>query len=126
MKTLIYGLEDPQTGLVRYVGQTADPVGRMKRHTSDRREHGTPKQRWAYELHKMRLVPRMIVLDAAESHRADQVEADWIAHYGATGQLFNIARPITCPPPKVYGEDLDIEHYKAKILPHFVNPSFIK
>lgn len=89
MKTLIYALADPRDDVIRYVGRTTDPYGRMYRHLRDGREHGTPKQRWVWELRQLRLKPRMIVLDCADPSEASAVEMTWIAAH-ASESLFNV------------------------------------
>lgn len=72
----------------------------MYAHLGDRRVDGSPKQRWMHELRELRLRPRMAVLEAVNHLEACAAETRWIAHYAASCDLFNSARPrLPAPRP---------------------------
>lgn len=87
--TLIYALVDPRDDVVRYVGRTTDPYGRMRAHLGDRDHEGAAKQRWTAALHELGIEPRMVVLQAVEHADAPDAERCWISRYALEHKLFN-------------------------------------
>jgi DNA-binding XRE family transcriptional regulator len=84
----IYALTDPDTGEVRYIGQTiGDPVKRRYEHVVA--SHGpqcTPVGFWIRTLAEAGQVPGLIILEAhVAPHRNAEREVWWIAHYTGKG-----------------------------------------
>lgn len=75
---IIYGLQDPVTLLIRYVGMTNSPDRRFRQHLEG--TQGTSaKNRWLVRLRQKQLVPDLIVLETAEDEQAaKEVERRWI------------------------------------------------
>jgi len=59
----IYGLADPETGTIRYVGKAVDPERRLKEHAYGSALH---KQRWFNFLRKRGLGPELIILEQVQ------------------------------------------------------------
>lgn len=73
----IYGLVDPRTRGVRYVGQTVSPEQRYSQHVSS--TENTPKGVWIQELRSVGLKPDFIILDTTESEdQVNYLETWWI------------------------------------------------
>lgn len=85
MLVSIYGLTDPRTGRVRYVGASADPKRRGHEHT------GKPIasiRGWVEELCSERLRPGVTILEEVEAALAPAAEARWIKTFP---DLLNVA-----------------------------------
>lgn len=80
----IYALCDPESGAVRYVGQTVNPAGRYFHHITPKGP-GAPRLRWIAELKEQHLLPSLRILERVNPDQADQAEQRWIAHYVAEG-----------------------------------------
>src|SRR5689334_16351620 len=74
--TYIYGLIDPRTDLLRYVGKSNDPSLRYYRHLSDK--SSTHKACWIKGLLKSGAAPRLIILDTVPAAEWQVYERDWI------------------------------------------------
>lgn len=87
MKTIIYGLVDPQTKLCRYVGKTKGTAkGRLKAHISDsRRNNVVPRFRWIIKLAKNGLAPEVIELETVEDGMWQEAEQFWICYMRGLG-----------------------------------------
>lgn len=78
---IIYGLFDPNKGVIMYVGKTAEPKRRLRRHVNMATSEGKTKvQHWVKELVKDGRHPSMILLQNCGSHgrAAIEIEKDWI------------------------------------------------
>lgn len=63
----IYALCDPQSGYVRYIGQTTSPYWRQLQHRPDENDH-TSRGQWLRELGDRGLFPRFVVLATVPSY----------------------------------------------------------
>lgn len=80
--TFIYGLRDPQTLKIRYVGQTIEPVVRYQNHLYASQWVTNPhKVRWIQKLKRAGLVPAMVILEVCPDAVFEQREIHWIDHY---------------------------------------------
>jgi len=59
----IYGLIDPLTNELRYVGKSVNPKNRLRRHISDRNLHDSYKDRWIRKLLNINEKPILIIID---------------------------------------------------------------
>jgi len=78
---IIYGLEDPRTGEVRYVGKSSSGLRRARSHSGPKRsasEH-THKARWVRSLLARGEKPRVVVLEVCAADDLADVECYWIA-----------------------------------------------
>lgn len=84
MKFLIYGLVDPRTNLVRYVGKSSNGLQRPKahwqhKHTRETRDYA---HNWVRDVLSAGLLPSITVLKELESEEnLNERERFWIAHY---------------------------------------------
>lgn len=85
-RTLIYGLVDPRTLLVRYVGKSTSGLNRPRSH--GQRAHVAKRTHvacWIRGLQRRGLVFQIAVLEYAEAHVLDSAERWWIAYGRASG-----------------------------------------
>lgn len=80
----IYGLIDPRTNLVRYIGKSIHPENRLKGHLKIKiaRNH---KERWLLKLKSMNMIPNLIILEQTSEFLINQAEKFWIAKYRNEG-----------------------------------------
>lgn len=110
MYGIIYGLYDPRTEALRYIGQTT------RTSTQRLRAHLTPSAlrrhsyvaRWLSGLSRSRLIPTCSILaEAQDQEELDRLEVEWIAKARSEGaSLVNLAdggggRPGYVVPPEV-------------------------
>lgn len=86
----IYGLIDPRTGDLRYIGKAAHPGKRLLSHMRDASRRDTPVYRWIRKLASLGQQPEMLVLSECEDWAAE--ERRLIASARARGyNLLNVA-----------------------------------
>lgn len=87
----IYGLHDPRTGELRYIGKSDNPRGRLTQHMQEAR--GTHRCNWVQSLKSVGLKPILTVIDATPSGSDwAWMERVYIASARAVGlRLTNIA-----------------------------------
>jgi DNA-binding XRE family transcriptional regulator len=83
----IYGLAEPTTGEVRYVGRSANPENRLCGHLHEAILSRRPKDDWIYSLALQGRAPDLVILDEAACEMAAEVEAQWVGQFGS--QLLN-------------------------------------
>ena len=78
MPVYIYGLAEPASGDIRYVGKTDDLSGRLAHHIchTDGKSY---RQHWLASIKNKGLVPRLIVLEASDQLNWEDAERWWIA-----------------------------------------------
>lgn len=79
-KHYIYGLVDPRTLCVRYVGKTVDPKGRYAGHLND--DGDTRKAAWVRELRVASCKPTMVILEEVDHLSVYEKEREWVARGG--------------------------------------------
>jgi hypothetical protein len=78
----IYGLVDPQTGFVRYVGKTNNTRFRLNNHLAkDRLLADTPKVKWIESLLAQGVKPQIVILEEVIQSAWEEAEKRWIAFY---------------------------------------------
>lgn len=82
---IIYALEDPQTGLIMYVGYTSNIDLRLKQHLQSAKQTGTPKEQWLAELKQLNLQPKVIELEEIAIEDCNNAEIRWIEHFRQKG-----------------------------------------
>ncbi len=81
MTVIIYGLCEPNTDYVRYVGKTKNgPLGRYKGHCNDYKGT-TRKCRWIASLRNKGLKPSIITLEEVPDSEWDGAERKWVAYF---------------------------------------------
>jgi hypothetical protein len=89
-KVEIYGLYDPDSGELRYVGKANNAQKRLKTHILDRHLK-RPVCRWINSLVEHGKAPVMRVLETCPSEQWEETERRLIAEYRKTGALLNLA-----------------------------------
>ena len=84
-KNIIYGLIDPRTLLVRYVGKTARGLQRVRRHDKKRTSDQTHCANWVRSLQRLGLRHLWCVLDECSFQKLSEQECWWIAYGRACG-----------------------------------------
>lgn len=85
----IYGLRDPRTGSIVYIGKTFDPVKRAAEHVAPSNlalAPHTPRAIWIQALLKQDLKPEFIELEWVPEREWGEAERRWIAHFRSVGQ----------------------------------------
>ena len=82
---LIYGLIDPETRLVRYVGKTANGMVRVRSHRRVKASDATHRANWIRSLRKKGQRHEECVLEVVELDALNQAEMWWIAYGRACG-----------------------------------------
>lgn len=82
MKTIIYGLIDPNTHEIRYVGQARNPHSRFSAHLSRAKCKNTPRDEWIRSLAP--LLPILVILEHVDRKLAAAMEAKWIKRHRRT------------------------------------------
>jgi hypothetical protein len=86
----IYGLFDPETGALRYIGKANNSAKRLKQHLREYRRSKTPVYAWIGKLVRKGLSPEMRVLETADDWR--EAERRLIADARARGvRILNVA-----------------------------------
>jgi group I intron endonuclease len=77
----IYGLEDPITKEVRYVGKSINPDRRLKSHIHESRRKNTHKECWINGLIKKGLTPGLLILEKCIGDEWIETEKKYIKKY---------------------------------------------
>lgn len=96
MQVSIYGLTDPRTNQVRYVGKTVQPLKlRLQQHIFPARTHrqNHARAQWIRALIEQGLKPEIVLLETVPESEWREAERRWIAHYkGQNATLANVDR----------------------------------
>jgi hypothetical protein len=85
MKTTLYALVDPRTGLVRYIGKTSKaPEERLHYHIKGSKHKRCHREKWISMLIEMGLQPQLQIIDVVEGN-GSQAEMDLIKKYREMG-----------------------------------------
>lgn len=115
MIVYIYGLKDPETKEIRYVGKANNPKVRYHQHVKGGDLSNSHKRGWIDSLAKKGLVPELVILEVTDEKRWETREKHWIK-YGLNNDwpLTNISAGGACYPsplPKRYCWDKIIWSY---------------
>jgi hypothetical protein len=82
----IYGLLDPLTGRLRYVGKSTDPAKRLRKHLREARLNPRcHRECWLKGLQDRGLRPTLIILETCSSDCWQEAERHWIALWTQAG-----------------------------------------
>ena len=83
---IVYGLCDPITDELRYIGKSSNGLSRPKRHITLIEKPRTHKQRWINGLLRAGVAPEIVVLEVlANASELDEWERWWIAYWRFIG-----------------------------------------
>jgi hypothetical protein len=87
MGWVVYGLCDPRSGELRYVGYSKKPRIRFNHHMWEAKRVRTRKNNWIRALLRLGLEPERFVIEEALSSReaAAEAEVGWIAYFRMIG-----------------------------------------
>lgn len=77
-KAVVYGLVDPRSNRVRYVGLTRTPIERFNAHAAKPKTLVHPRDQWIQELLDEGQEPLMILFGIYEMPRAREIERNFI------------------------------------------------
>jgi hypothetical protein len=136
LREFVYGLVDPETKQVRYVGKAGDPRERYYQITSRARvalrkgytDRLTPADEWVAELIANDQLPELIIFAEIPRHEILDVERAFISVFSAYGDIVNI-RGNRAPRPPIPGESElkrmfkeALEEYEAEKLDSLLKP----
>lgn len=81
----IYGLVDPKTNELRYVGKSVNPLVRLRKHISERNVHDTYKDRWLRKLYDLSIKPELIIIDEVKHNQWQFWERFYINYFKSIG-----------------------------------------
>src|SRR4051812_4156893 len=81
----IYILKDPETNLIRYVGQTINPKLRYRNHLKGNKYRNTHTTNWIQNLLNKDLKPIIEIIDTCKIEELDKVEQKYIRFYKELG-----------------------------------------
>lgn len=85
-RIVIYGLCDPFSGQLRYIGKTDNVRERLRQHVCDaRRGRTTRTAAWIRSLLKMHKWPRAVTIERTTEDQWQEREKYWIAHFREVG-----------------------------------------
>jgi|JI10StandDraft_1071094.scaffolds.fasta_scaffold397203_2 hypothetical protein len=83
MKIKIYGLINPETSNILYVGKTSLSLKRrLQLHITKAAQNKTRKDKWILELIKISRTPEIILLEEPDRLFANKKEKEWILKFG--------------------------------------------
>ena len=85
MKTTIYGLIDPTTKQLRYIGKTNNIKQRFKNHLNSCRDKNTHKRNWINYLKKNNLKPEIEIIDIVDTDKWKYWEIFYISYFKMIG-----------------------------------------
>lgn len=87
MTAFVYSLLDPRDGTVRYIGQSATGLSRIKEHWAPSRlaKERTRCRNWIMQLLSLGLKPEYRIVEVCAVDALDETEMRWIAHCRAVG-----------------------------------------
>lgn len=93
---IIYGLFDPRSHELRYIGKSTKGLRRAREHTANwalQSDGETHKVRWLRSLLVLGLTPEIRVLEAVpDGIGLDKAEQNWISEYLPSSRLTNLTR----------------------------------
>lgn len=81
---VIYGLIDPRTEMLRYIGKTSNISNRMRDHYSFR-VPSTHKECWLHDLRELSMKPDIFILEDVDANSWECAERYWIEQFKFMG-----------------------------------------
>ena len=116
----IYGLTDPRTGEVRYVGKATDVQKRLYMHlfhaTTElpRWRDDDHKARWIRQLVNLGLVPGLVILEEVDGNW-QEAERRWIGHFEGLTNIALGGQGVDAPRTEIWRRRIGASH-KGKVI----------
>lgn len=81
----IYGLVDPRTNQIRYVGKSINPNVRLRKHISERHKHDSYKDRWVRKLYNDGFKLELLIVDVVDKTEWQFWEMFYISYFKSLG-----------------------------------------
>lgn len=81
----IYGLLDPITQELRYVGKSVSPFSRFRKHMAERNKYDFYKDRWIRKLYGLNLKPELLIISIVPKNEWVFWEQFYISYFKAIG-----------------------------------------
>lgn len=81
----IYGLIDPTTKELRYIGKSISPTSRLRKHISERHVHDSHKDRWIRKLVNANIKPELMIVDIVSEDEWAFWEIFYISYFNDLG-----------------------------------------
>lgn len=91
MVVYIYGLKDPITEKIRYVGKAQTPRRRLTVHLHRAKAYKTHVYQWIRSLLRLGLRPDLVILEEVEHQFWPEAEKKWIAYFKRNGNYLTNA-----------------------------------
>lgn len=89
---IIYGLLEPRTSVLRYIGKAKCPNKRLRAHIAEAKRGSAFKDDWIRSLLRSGSEPALMALEHSNKSEIDDAERFWIASLRAAGaKLMNVA-----------------------------------
>ncbi len=88
-RVVIYGLIDPDDGVVKYVGSTTNAGHRYREHLQMPRRANAHLNTWIKSLIDKNKKPMFVFIDLCNKEEREQIEYKWIEHFSKLSVLFN-------------------------------------
>jgi len=99
----IYGLIDPTTNQLRYVGKSVDINRRYRRHINERFIHDSYKDRWIRKLVNKNHFPELLIIDEVQEDEWEFWERHYISYFKCIGCLLTNGTDGGDQPPSTKG-----------------------
>jgi group I intron endonuclease len=99
----IYGLIDPRTKELRYIGKSVDPRIRLRKHISERFQHDSYKDRWVRKLIDSESKPILFIIDIVEKSEWVFWEKFYISYFRGLGTRLTNSTNGGDQPPSTKG-----------------------
>ena len=110
--TYIYGLVDPEDLILKYIGQSVNPIARLSQHFGDNNWIPSGKHDWMNNLLHKKVRPYIIILERVRIQDAPERETEYIKIFKET--IFNTFERVVFP---VKGVNRDyLKSYRSKIF----------
>lgn len=110
--TFIYGLTDPRTNAIRYIGKSDNPRQRLKSHITEHNESSSPKALWIRDLWNLGLRPGIRIIMKVPYSQWEYFERQTIECYGGLKELLNLV-PGGNQPGAPWDEYHRANHHRA-------------
>jgi group I intron endonuclease len=85
LTVFIYGLVDPFTNQLKYIGKSVNPTIRLRKHISERNKRDSHKDRWIRKIINKGIKPELIIIDEVSQSNWGYWEKYYISYFRFIG-----------------------------------------